>query len=805
MFKNKEEFKKEYIEGLAEKYGVNIEDADITEKFDVLGSLVKNYAGMRWRSTRTNIANNHKKQLIYFSLEFLMGRLLVNNMQNLGIYEICRDGLKDLGIDINTLEDFEADAGLGNGGLGRLAACFLDSIASLGYPGHGNTLRYQYGFFKQRFIDGKQYELPDLWLENGNVWEVRKPKHSVEVMFYGRPETYLKADGSYALKTVDALYVRAMPYDMSVVGYHNNVGNTLRLWSAEPSVYNLPLNMKFEDYLEEINEICRNLYPDDSTDHGRLLRLKQEYFLVSAGLQSCMRSHFRKYKTFDNFYKFYVFQLNDTHPILLIPELMRLLMDDYGYGWDDAWNQVTKCVAYTNHTILAEALEKWPIYFMQRLLPRIYLIIEEINRRFNIFLNEKGIDDSQRRDMQIIKDNQVYMANMAIYACYSINGVAKIHTDILKKDTFSSFYKIFPEKFNNKTNGITHRRWFLYANQRLANYVSELIGDKWIKDWQEFSKLNQFENDEDVLERIGHIKYENKLQFANFVKLTYKIDINPLSIYDTQIKRLHAYKRQLMNIFRIMYFYDKLKNDVNFDMYPTTFIFGAKAAPSYYFAKKVIELINCVADVVNNDPDIKGKIKVVFVENYGVSLAEKIIPASDVSEQISTAGYEASGTSNMKFMMNGAVTLGTLDGANIEIAKNAGEENEVIFGLTETEVKKFQSEGSYSAWDIYNSDHVINNTVNLLFNGPWARDDRDKFKSIFDELMNKNDEYFVLKDLKDYISATLKLQKLYQDKLKWNKMCLKNIANSGSFSSDRTIQEYVEDIWHLDKIDSDEN
>ncbi len=805
MFKNKEEFKKEYIEGLAEKYGVNIEDADITEKFDVLGSLVKNYAGMRWRSTRTNIANNHKKQLIYFSLEFLMGRLLVNNMQNLGIYEICRDGLKDLGIDINTLEDFEADAGLGNGGLGRLAACFLDSIASLGYPGHGNTLRYQYGFFKQRFIDGKQYELPDLWLENGNVWEVRKPKHSVEVMFYGRPETYLKADGSYALKTVDALYVRAMPYDMSVVGYHNNVGNTLRLWSAEPSVYNLPLNMKFEDYLEEINEICRNLYPDDSTDHGRLLRLKQEYFLVSAGLQSCMRSHFRKYKTFDNFYKFYVFQLNDTHPILLIPELMRLLMDDYGYGWDDAWNQVTKCVAYTNHTILAEALEKWPIYFMQRLLPRIYLIIEEINRRFNIFLNEKGIDDSQRRDMQIIKDNQVYMANMAIYACYSINGVAKIHTDILKKDTFSSFYKIFPEKFNNKTNGITHRRWFLYANQRLANYVSELIGDKWIKDWQEFSKLNKFENDEDVLERIGHIKYENKLQFANFVKSTYKIDINPLSIYDTQIKRLHAYKRQLMNIFRIMYFYDKLKNDVNFDMYPTTFIFGAKAAPSYYFAKKVIELINCVADVVNNDPDIKGKIKVVFVENYGVSLAEKIIPASDVSEQISTAGYEASGTSNMKFMMNGAVTLGTLDGANIEIAKNAGEENEVIFGLTETEVKKFQSEGSYSAWDIYNSDHVINNTVNLLFNGPWARDDRDKFKSIFDELMNKNDEYFVLKDLKDYISASLKLQKLYQDKLKWNKMCLKNIANSGSFSSDRTIQEYVEDIWHLDKIDSDEN
>lgn len=805
MFKNKEEFKNEYIEGLAEKYGVNIEDADITEKFDVLGSLVKNYAGMRWRSTRTNIANNHKKQLIYFSLEFLMGRLLVNNMQNLGIYEICRDGLKDLGIDINTLEDFEADAGLGNGGLGRLAACFLDSIASLGYPGHGNTLRYQYGFFKQRFIDGKQYELPDLWLENGNVWEVRKPKHSVEVMFYGRPETYLKADGSYALKTVDALYVRAMPYDMSVVGYHNNVGNTLRLWSAEPSVYNLPLNMKFEDYLEEINEICRNLYPDDSTDHGRLLRLKQEYFLVSAGLQSCMRSHFRKYKTFDNFYKFYVFQLNDTHPILLIPELMRLLMDDYGYGWDDAWNQVTKCVAYTNHTILAEALEKWPIYFMQRLLPRIYLIIEEINRRFNIFLNEKGIDDSQRRDMQIIKDNQVYMANMAIYACYSINGVAKIHTDILKKDTFSSFYKIFPEKFNNKTNGITHRRWFLYANQRLANYVSELIGDKWIKDWQEFSKLNQFENNEDVLERIGHIKYENKLQFANFVKSTYKIDINPLSIYDTQIKRLHAYKRQLMNIFRIMYFYDKLKNDVNFDMYPTTFIFGAKAAPSYYFAKKVIELINCVADVVNNDPDIKGKIKVVFVENYGVSLAEKIIPASDVSEQISTAGYEASGTSNMKFMMNGAVTLGTLDGANIEIAKNAGEENEVIFGLTETEVKKFQSEGSYSAWDTYNSDHVINNTVNLLFNGPWARDDRDKFKSIFDELMNKNDEYFVLKDLKDYISATLKLQKLYQDKLKWNKMCLKNIANSGSFSSDRTIQEYVEDIWHLDKIDSDEN
>lgn len=800
MFKDKEQFKRAFVESLTEKYGVSVEDSDITEKFDILGTLVRNYAGVNWRSTRTEISSEKYKQLFYFSLEFLMGRLLVNNMQNLGIYEICRDGLKELGIDINELEDQESDAGLGNGGLGRLAACFLDSIASLGYPGHGNTLRYQYGFFRQKFVDGKQVELPDQWLANGNVWEVRKPKHAVEVMFYGRPETYLKPDGSYSIKTVDALYVKAMPYDMTVVGYHNNVANTLRLWSAEPSISNLPLNMDFEDYLSEINEICRSLYPDDSTEHGKLLRLKQEYFLVSAGLQSVMRSHYRRHHTFDNFYKFYVFQLNDTHPILAIPELMRLLMDEYGYGWDDAWKQVTKCIAYTNHTILAEALEKWPISYMQRLLPRIYLIIEEINRRFNIFLNEKGIEETQKRDMQIIKDNQVYMANMAIYACFSVNGVAKIHTKILEKSTFSSFYKVFPRKFNNKTNGITHRRWFLYSNPKLANYVSELIGKDWITDSLKLKEFEKFADDEDVQKRVGHIKYENKINFANFVKKEYGIEIDPTSIFDVQIKRLHAYKRQLMNLFRIIYLYSRIKNDANFTMHPTTFIFGAKAAPSYVFAKKVIEFINAVAFYVNNDPQVSKFMKIVFVENYGVTLAEKIIPASDVSEQISTAGFEASGTSNMKFMMNGAITLGTLDGANIEIADNAGKENEVIFGLNAKEVDDIKNSGKYSAWDLYNSNSEINNVVNMIFNGPWAQEDHDRFKLIFDELMSKNDEYLVLKDLPEYIKATFKIQKLFEDKALWNKMCIYNIANSGPFSSDRTIQQYVDDIWHLEKL-----
>lgn len=800
MFKTKEEFIKSFEERLIEKYGLTIQESHITERYDVLGELVRDYAGTNWRHTRSEIVSNDEKQLIYFSMEFLMGRLLINNMQNLGIYDICKEGLAELGINIHELEEQESDAGLGNGGLGRLAACFLDSIASLGYPGHGNCLRYEYGFFRQKFVKGKQTELPDQWLTNGNVFEVRKPKHAVEVQFYGRPETYLKSDGSFAVRLTDALCVKAMPYDVSVVGYKNNLANTLRLWSAEPSSNNLPKHMDFNEYLAQIKCICHSLYPDDSNENGKMLRLKQEYFLVSAGLQSCMRSHYAKHNSLDEFYKKFVFQLNDTHPILLIPEMMRLMMDVYGYGWDYSWSQVCKCIAYTNHTILAEALERWPTFYLQRLLPRIYMIIEEINRRFNIFMEEKQVEQNDKYQMQIIKDGQVFMANLAIYACYSVNGVAALHTEILKSSTFAPFVKLFPKKFNNKTNGITHRRWFLYANPKLADYVTEKIGKDWILEILKLKQFNKFAKTKTVQGRVMRIKHENKRVFADYCLNNYGIEINPSSIFDVQVKRLHAYKRQLMNILHIMYLFKRIKEDSNFKMIPTTFIFGAKAAPSYVFAKKVIELINAVGYCVNNDPEVSKFMKVVFVENYGVTLAEMIIPAADVSEQISTAGYEASGTSNMKFMMNGAITLGTLDGANVEIAELAGKENEVIFGLTSEEVETYQKNGSYNPWDIYNNNIVINSVLNSLFNGPWAEDDADRFKLIFDEVMYRNDEYFILADFMAYIKAHERVQELYANKSAWAECCIHNISNAGFFSSDRTIEQYVKDIWKLKKI-----
>lgn len=802
MFENKETFKRVFSERLTEKYGVSVNDAHITEKYDILGEMVRDQAGISWRSTKTKIAEKEEKQLIYFSLEFLMGKTMLSNMQNLDIFKIAQDGLKELGIEINDLLDQEPDAGLGNGGLGRLAACFLDSIASLGYPGHGNTLRYEYGFFRQKFVDGKQTELPDQWLSNGNVWEVRKPKHAVDVSFYGRPETYIKSDGTYAMRLVDALCVKAMPYDVTIPGYHNGIANTLRLWSAEPSSNNLPKHMSFAEYLNEVKPICHSLYPDDSTESGKLLRLKQEYFLVSAGLQSTMRSYFRTHNTLEGYAKLFVFQLNDTHPILAIPEMMRLMMDEYGYGWDFAWESVCSCIAYTNHTVLAEALEKWPVYYMQRLLPRIYMIIEEINRRFNIFLNSKpNISDNDKRDMTIIKDGQIYMANMALYACFSINGVAALHTEILMNNTFKSFAKLFPKKFSNKTNGITHRRWFLYSNPSLANFISEKIGTDWITNPLKLKDFEKFADDKTVQNRVMRIKHDNKKAFADFVKNTYGYEIDPSSIYDIQVKRLHAYKRQLLNILYVMHLYQKIKDNPRIKLQPTTFIYGAKAAPSYAFAKKVIELINAVGYTINNDPEVSKFIKIVFIENYCVSLAEKAIPAADISEQISTAGYEASGTGNMKFMMNGAITLGTLDGANVEIAKLAGKENEVIFGLTAKQVATFEQNGEYSPWDLYNSDPDINQAVNLLFNGPWAEDNHDRFKLIFDELMSRNDQYFVLKDFQSYVKAHNKVFNLYEKKEQWARACIMNIANSGFFSSDRTIDEYINDIWHLEKVD----
>lgn len=801
MFKNTKDFKESFERRLLEKYGLSIVDSHITEKYDILGEMVRDYASYNYRNTRQEITNEGKKQLVYFSMEFLIGRLLVNNMQNLGIYQVAKDGLNELGINIHELEECESDAGLGNGGLGRLAACFLDSIASLGYPGNGHCIRYEYGFFRQLIEKGKQFELPDQWLNNGFVFEVRKPKHAIEVKFGGSVETYMKGDGGFAMRTINATVVNAVPYDVSVVGYKNGVANTLRLWSAEPSENNLPKNVSFETYLNQLKELSHGLYPDDSTEDGRILRLRQQYFLVSSGLQSVMRGFNREHGTLIGLSNYYVFQLNDTHPILAIPEMMRLMMDEYGYGWDEAWNEVTHSVAYTNHTIMAEALEKWPVNYIQRVAPRCYMIIEEIARRFNLYLLEKNVDPTDKYVMQIIKDGQVHMTNLAIYACFSINGVAKLHTEILEKVTFKEFYKIFPEKFNNKTNGVTHRRWLMYANPELAKLIDSKIGDKWhINMEDEISKFNKYVNDKSIQDKFLKIKYDNKVALANYIKQTMNIEVDPNSIFDVQIKRLHAYKRQLMNIFHVMYLYNKIKTDPNFKMYPRTFIFGAKAAPSYVYAKKIIELILAVADVVNNDSDVSKFIKVIFLENYGVTLAEKIIPAADVSEQISTASKEASGTSNMKLMMNGAITLGTLDGANVEIANFVGEDNIVIFGLSSEEVLSIYANGGYSPWDMYNSDDRIKYIIDSLFNGPWVKKD-GQFQIIFNELMNNGDTFFILKDFPSYANAQQKIEQLYLDRNSWAKKALINIANSGYFTSDRTIKEYVRDIWKLEKID----
>ena len=801
MFDNKKDFKETFARRLEEKYGRSVADAHILERFDILGEMVRDYAGKEWRVSREEILNNNAKQLVYFSMEFLMGRLLTSNMQNLGIYEVIRDGLDELGIDIGELEDLEADAGLGNGGLGRLAACFLDSIASLGYPGHGNTIRYEYGFFRQKFVDGQQVELPDQWLTNGFVFEVRKPKHAVEVKFYGNAETYLKANGEYGLRTVNATCVRAVPYDVSIPGYRNGVANSLRLWSAEPSENNLPEGKSFEEYLTTLKELCHGLYPDDSTEHGRMLRLRQQYFLVSAGLQSAMRSFKRRYGSLDKFADAYIFQLNDTHPILAIPEAMRLLLDEYGYGWDEAWNIVTKMFAYTNHTVMPEALEKWPVQYVQHLVPRVYMIIEEINRRFNLALNEKGIDPSARYAMQIIKDGQIHMTNMAIVTAFSINGVAKIHTGILQDYTFADFYKLYPKKFNNKTNGVTHRRWLMYANPELAKVISSKIGEEWKFNYEaEIEKFAAFADDKKTQDAVMKVKHDNKVKFASFVSKTYGFEIDPNSIYDVQIKRLHAYKRQLLNIFHIMHLYLKFKEDSSFKMIPHTYIFGAKAAPSYTYAKKIIELILAVAKVINNDPQVSKYMKIVFVENYGVTLAEKIIPAADISEQISTAGKEASGTSNMKLMMNGALTLGTLDGANVEIAALAGDENEIIFGYKAEEIQEMVDGGTYNPWNVYNSDFRVKEIMDSLFTGPWTEGDQNRFRSIFDEIMNRSDQFFVLADFASYNAACERAEKLYADKAKWAKASIMNIAKSGYFTSDRTIEEYNRDIWHLKKL-----
>ncbi|MCD8204623.1 MAG: glycogen/starch/alpha-glucan phosphorylase [Coprobacillus sp.] len=803
MFENKNAFKKEYMERMVERYGVDVKDSHMSEKYQILGEMVRDYANTDYWKTHEMTVNKDERTLIYFSMEFLIGRLLTNNLINLGIYDVVKDGLNDLGINIHELEECESDAGLGNGGLGRLAACFLDSIASLGYIGHGNTIRYQYGFFQQKIANGKQNELPDIWLTNGNVWEVRRAKYAVDVQFYGNPETYLKPNGTYGIKLANALHIKAVPYDVPVVGYHNNITNNLRLWNAEPSESNLPKDMSFNDYLYTIQELCHGLYPDDTTEHGRILRLRQQYFLVSSGLQSTIKSYVHHHGTPIGISKEYVFQLNDTHPILAIPEMMRILLDEYNLEWDEAWNEVTHCMAFTNHTVMPEALEKWPVRYVQQLIPRVYMIIEEINRRFMLELNKKHISDDKKYNMAIIKDGQIHMCNLAIYTAFSVNGVAAIHTNILETITFKDFYQYMPDKFNNKTNGVTHRRWLLNCNPPLANLITDRIGDEWITDLPKIKDFEKYVDDDEVLNSLHDIKQENKKKLADYILKHNGVEVDTDSIFVVQIKRLHAYKRQLLNIFYIIYLYQRMKEDPSFRPHPMTFIFGAKAAPSYEYAKKIIELILAVQDVVNADEETNKYLKVVFIENYGVTLAELIIPASDVSVQISTAGKEASGTSNMKLMMNGAVTLGTLDGANIEIVDACGKDNAVIFGLKADEVEALTESGEYDPWDVYNSDSRIKNVLDSLFDGPWTFYKQDRFRMIFDEIMNNHDQYFILKDFDAYVRAVDEIQARYEDERHWNQMCLENIANCGYFTSDRTIEEYVRDIWHLRRVTPD--
>ncbi len=793
MFSNKEDFISSFNQRMIAQYGRTVKQSHPTEQYLVLGEMVREFATIHWKETKEKIAKKEVKQMYYFSMEFLIGRLLTNNMMNLGIYNTAKEGLLELGIDINGLEDLESDAALGNGGLGRLAACFLDSLASLELPGNGICLRYQYGLFKQKIENGYQVEVPDQWLKLGNVWEIRKPKHAVDVKFYGSVEMYVNEEGNALFRQVDCEHIRAVPYDMPIVGRASDRTNTLRLWSAEASDI-LPKNKDFRQYLQELEEICLNVYPDDSDDAGKLLRLKQQYFFVSAGLTSIIKAHLRVYPSLDNIADKIAIQLNDTHPVLCIPEFMRILMDEYYYTWDKAWGLTTKVMAYTNHTVLQEALEKWPVSFIQVLLPRIWMIISEIDRRFKESVMSKLEDANIVERVSIIKHGQVHMANLAIVGSHSVNGVAALHTKILKEEVFKDFMLLHPERFNNKTNGITHRRWLLYSNPQLRTFLHDLIGKDFEQDMTKLNDLMQFVEEEETQNRFLAIKQERKQILADFIKKECNIEIDVHSIFDVQAKRLHAYKRQLLNILHVIYLYQRLKEDSDFKIVPRTFIFAAKAAPSYSFAKKVIKLINSVGDVVNNDAQINKFIKVVFIPNYRVSVAEILMNAADVSEQISTAGKEASGTGNMKFMMNGALTLGTMDGANVEIVEQAGIENCVIFGLTDVEVKKIKK--SYNAWQWYTSDANLKKVIDSLSDKTWSNNTQE-FKEIVEELLVKNDEYLLLADWNSYIKAQEEVERRYLNRSQWAKMMLINIAKSGYFSSDRTIKEYANEIWNI--------
>ncbi|MGL5084527.1 MAG: glycogen/starch/alpha-glucan phosphorylase [Clostridium sp.] len=798
---NKSELKRDYEKKFLELNGKELKDGSDLQKYEALGILVRDYVTRAWINTNKKYKNSREKQVYYFSMEFLLGRLLGDALLNLGIREICRDALEELEIDLNMLENLEQDQGLGNGGLGRLAACFLDSMASLNIPGHGCGIRYKYGFFEQKIIDGKQVEVSDNWLREGNVWEMKKTDKAEIVKFGGEIKTET-INGKLNFTHVNYEPVLAVPYDTPVVGYENEVVNTLRLWSAEPvcnefdfSSFNRGDFLKAIEYKNSVESISLVLYPEDSFYEGKKLRLKQQYFFVSAGLQNIIRDYKKHGGSILELEDKIAIHINDTHPTLAIPELMRILMDVEELDWETAWRLTENIVSYTNHTILAEALEKWPIEMFKKLLPRIYMIVEEINKRFCQELWNKYIGQWDKISrMAIIGDGYVRMANLAIVASHSVNGVAKLHTEILKKKEMADFYYLYPKKFNNKTNGITHRRWLLKCNPELTSLLKETIGDSFIKHPTDLENFEKHLDDVNIRERLAQIKLENKKKLATEIYNTKGIIVDPNSIFDVQVKRIHAYKRQTLNCLRIMELYNRIIENPNLDIVPRTFIFAGKAAPGYYLAKNTIELINSIAHKVNNDPRVKDKIKVVMMDNYRVSLAEKIVPATDLSEQISTTTKEASGTSNMKFMMNGAVTIATLDGANIEIKDEVKEDNIVIFGLDAEQVLNYYKNGGYSSWDVCNNDLRLMRVTTDLINGMY-NDDGRRFKAIHENLLDYNDEFFVLKDFNEYLKAHDRVDKLYRNKDQWQKMCGVNIAHSGMFSSDRTIKEYATGIW----------
>ncbi|MDE6210219.1 MAG: glycogen/starch/alpha-glucan phosphorylase [Lachnospiraceae bacterium] len=808
---SKEKFKNEvkgYIKVVSRK---TIEEASPLDIYTGVAYGLKDYIIDQWIATHKEYEKKDVKTVYYLSMEFLTGRALGNIIINLAARKEIKDAIEEMGLDLNLIEDQEPDAALGNGGLGRLAACFLDSLATLGYSAYGCGIRYRYGMFKQEIKDGYQMELPDNWLQHGNPFEIKREEYACEVKFGGYTRWVNDRDGKSKVELDGYRSVRAIPYDLPIVGYGNNVVNTLRIWDAEPIQHFVLDSFNKGDYIKATEEenlaknIVEVLYPCDDHYAGKELRLKQQYFFVSASVQTAIKKYLETHKDIKKLHEKVVFQLNDTHPTICVAELMRLLMDVYGLSWDESWDITTKATAYTNHTIMAEALEKWPIDLFSNLLPRCYEIIEEINRRFIVQIRKQFPNDEDRvRRMSIIENGQIRMAHLAICAGYSVNGVARLHTEILKKKELKDFYDMMPEKFNNKTNGITQRRFLLHGNPLLAEWVTSKVGDGWTTDLSIIKGLESFADDNLSQQEFINIKYKNKVRLAKYIKEHNDIDVDPHSIFDVQVKRLHEYKRQLLNILHVMYLYNSIKENPNKPFYPRTFIFGAKAAAGYRRAKLTIKLINSVADIINNDRSINGKIKVVFIENYCVSNAEIIFAAADVSEQISTASKEASGTGNMKFMLNGALTLGTMDGANVEIVEEVGSENAFIFGLSSDEVINYEKNGGYNPYDIFNADMDLRKVVMQLVNGTYAPDDSERFRELYDALLNdyygKPDTYFILKDFASYAEAQRKVEKAYNDPLNWARMAILNIAGSGKFSSDRTIEEYAKEIWKLEKV-----